>query len=453
MITLINPWQDTNYPQPPLGLATIAAILEREKIPVKLIDANALRLKDVRDMVKSADVVGITAMTPTIHNAAEVARQVKGVNKNVIVVLGGVHGTLMPDETLNAIPEIDIIIRGEGEEAILELMNNKPLYEIQGVSFRDFGRVQSTQSRKLIEDLDGLPFLAYNLLPRARYRPHPPHGRAFPFITMTTSRGCPYKCNFCSKPIFGSAYRAQSAKRVIDEIQYYIYQLGVKEIAFYDDVFTLDKKRVHDICDGLLKQLHRIHWTCESRVNLVDFDLLKHMKESGCYSIAYGIESGSQRMLDSIHKGIKREQIVDAMKMTRSVGIETVGYFMIGSPGESRETVQETIDFAKQLKLDFAQFAIAIPLPGSELYQIYKDNGGADVPWESFVYEGNQEPPVFESDELKRADLQLLKSKAYKQFYLRLPYVLQRILGIRSIGDVIVNFKGVLMLLRDMISE
>jgi radical SAM superfamily enzyme YgiQ (UPF0313 family) len=156
-------------------------------------------------------------------------------------------------------------------------------------------------------------------------------------------------------------------------------------------------------------------------------------------------------MLDSIHKGIKREQIVDAIRMTRAAGIETVGYFMIGSPGETRETARETMDFARQLKLDFAQFAIAIPLPGSELYRIYKDGGGADVPWESFVYEGKQEPPVFESDELKRNDLKKLKSQAYKQFYLRLSYVWQRLVSIRNIGDIIVNIKGVIMLLRDMV--
>jgi radical SAM superfamily enzyme YgiQ (UPF0313 family) len=359
----------------------------------------------------------------------------------------------MPEETLRSVREIDIIVRGEGEEAILELINDKPLHDILGISFRDGGCIVNTPPRELIKDLDHLPFLAYNLLPRARYRPHPPHGRVFPFITLTTSRGCPYKCNFCSKPIFGSTYRAQSASRVIAEIQYYIHQLGVKEIAFYDDVFTLDKKRVHDICDGLLKQLHKIHWTCESRVNLVDQELLTHMKESGCYSIAYGIESGSQKMLDSIHKGIKREQIVDAIRMTRAAGIETVGYFMIGSPGENCETVRETIDFAKQLKLDFAQFAIAIPLPGSELYRIYKDGGGADVPWESFVYEGKQEPPVFESDELKRRDLKRLKSKAYKQFYLRLSYILQRVRAIRNFGDILVNIKGVIMLLRDMVAK
>ena len=457
-VTLINPLQSTGYPQPPLGLALIAAVLEREGFIVELIDANALKLRpgQVAALLLDTDIIGLTAMTPTITGAAEIARQVKKIKRGSTIILGGTHGTLMPAETLSAIPEIDIVVRGEGELTAVELLrglrSKHPLAEIQGISYRSEGQIYHTDSRDLIDDLDSLPFLAYHMLPLHKYKPHPPHGRAYPFATIITSRGCPYRCSYCSKPIFGSIFRAQSPERVIDEISYYMSKFGVREIAFYDDVLTLDKKRIHAISDGILKIGRKLNWTCESRVNLVDREILRHMKAAGCYAIAYGIESASQEILDAIHKGIKPEQVIEAIRMTREAGMQTIGYFMIGSPGETRDTINATIEFAKSLKLDFVQFSITTPLPGSELYKIYRESGRADVPWESYVYESTSdiETPVFESANLKRADLRYFRAQAYKRFYLRFSYVWQRIRRMTSFGDLMINIKGLIMLLQDI---
>lgn len=455
-VALINPNQLTKYPQPPMGLALIAAVLEREGYPVTVLDANALNLQPeaVVPLVADADIIGLTAMTPTINAAIVNARHLKKVYPDLPIVLGGAHATLLPEETLATAPEIDIIVRGEGEETILELLaaleSKQPLTEIAGISYRKDGEVVSNPARSKMVDLNSLPFLAYHLLPRQKYKPHPPHGRALPFAVIITSRGCPYKCAYCSKPIFGSRFRAQTPERVVEEIIYYQRNFGIKELAFYDDSFTLDKKRAQAIADEIIKKELKIHWTCETRVNLVDKELLSHLKQAGCYSIAYGIESGSSEILEALDKDISLEQAAEAVRLSREVGLQTIGYFMIGSPGESPETIRQTIQFAKQLKLDFAQFSITTPFPGTKLYDLYLNGRKSDdIPWESFVYAGTggKITPVFESDELKRADLQHLVSTAYKQFYLRPSYLWQRIRRSGSLGDLKVNLKGLSMLL------
>lgn len=439
-----------------MGLALIAAVLERAGYPVSVVDANALdlSLEETTPLVKEADVIGLTAMTPSINIAITTARRVKQAYPDKIIILGGAHATLLPAETLAAAPEIDVIVRGEGEEIILKLLpaleQKHPLDAVPGISFRKDGKIVSNPPPAGLVDLNTLPFLAYHLLPWQKYRPHPPHGRALPFSVIITSRGCPYHCAYCSKPIFGRAFRAQTPERVIEEIAYYQKRFGIKELAFYDDVFTLDRKRSHAIADEMIKRGIRLHWSCETRVNLVDKELLAHLKKAGCYAISYGVESGSPRILEAIDKGITLEQVEKAVGWSREAGLQTIGYFMVGSPGETPQTIQETIAFAKKLKLDFAQFAVTTPFPGTKLYEMYMSGGQkTDIPWENFMYAGTGEgpSPVFESAALKRADIRKWASRAYRRFYFRPSYYWQRLRGIHSPGDVAVNAKGLAMLL------
>ncbi|MEE8413709.1 MAG: radical SAM protein [Dehalococcoidales bacterium] len=455
-VALVNPNQLTRYPQPPMGLALIAAILEKEGYPVTIVDANALNLQPdaVAPLVKDADIIGLTAMTPSIHTAIATARHLKKNYPDLPIVLGGTHATLLPEETLAIAPEIDIIVRGEGEETFIELLqaleNKQPLNTIAGISYRKDGGVISNPASTKIVDLDSLPFLAYHLLPWQKYKPHPPHGRALPFSVIITSRGCPYRCAYCSKPIFGNRFRAQSPERVVEEIVYYQKTFGIKELAFYDDSFTLDKKRARAIADEIIKKGLKIHWTCETRVNLVDKELLGSIKQAGCYSIAYGIESGSPEILEVLDKEITLEQVVEAVRFSREAGMQTIGYFMIGSPGESPDTIRQTIQFAKKLKLDFAQFSITTPFPGTKLYDLYMEaRKGEAIPWESFVYAGtgNEITPVFESDRLSRDEIQQWVRRAYREFYLRPSYPWQRIRHTTSLGDIKVGIKGLSMLL------
>lgn len=457
-ITLVNPPQNTRYPQPPLGLALLAAILEKHGYMVRILDTNApgFTLEEAAASVNDANVVGITAMTPTIGGAVKIAEHIKKFRPESIIILGGPHVTLMPDETLKSAPYIDIVARGEADETILDLMQafeeGRSLENIRGISYLKDGNVIHNPSRKLETNMDSLPFAAYHLLPWQQYEPHPPHGMYKPFAAMVSSRGCPYRCAYCSKPVFGNKFRAQSAERVVSEMAYLNEKFGTREIAFYDDSFTIDKKRVHDICDKILEKGLKIAWTCETRVNLVDKELLRHMKKAGCYAIAYGIETAAPEIMKVIQKDITLEQVEKAVKAHHEVGLQVVGYFMLGSPGETPETIQQTIDFAKKLKVDFAQFSVTTPFPATELYDIYMRGRTEPPKWEDFVYAGTDNPttPVFESDKLTREDLKMWTAKAYKEFYLRPGYVWQRLKRCTSMAEIRTNIKGFRMLLQSI---
>jgi anaerobic magnesium-protoporphyrin IX monomethyl ester cyclase len=457
-ITLINPPQYTRYPQPPIGLALIAAILENEGYAVKIIDANALELRpeDVAAMVTNTDIVGITAMTPTIGTALDIARYVKQTKPDIKVLIGGAHPTLLPEETLQSSPAIDYLIRGEGDDTIIDLLRaieeKQSLNSVAGISYQQDGRLIHTTDRTSTIDIDSLPFPAYHLLPRQKYRPHPPHGMAMPFAAMVTSRGCPYHCAYCSKPVFGSRFRAQSPARVVAEMAHLKDRFGVKEIAFYDDSFTLDQKRVYAIAETIIDKGLEIAWTCETRVNLVDKELLKYMKTAGCYAVAYGIESASPEIIKTLQKDITLEQVDQAVRNSREAGLQVVGYFMLGSPGETPETIRQTIDFAKKLKVDFAQFSVTTPFPGTELYDIYMRGRQENPAWESFVYAGTDNPttPVFQSDNLSRDDLKYWIRQAYRKFYLRPSYLWQRLRRCTSWREIRMNLKGFGMLLKSV---
>ena len=452
---LINPSWNTRYPQPPLGLASLAAVLEKDGHQIEILDANALQLSehDVVEKVSGADIIGITAMTPIINSAIQIAKGIKQNNPDSTIILGGPHATILPEETLNNAPEIDIIVKGEGEETIVELCNTLEgdghIGDVRGIVYRNNGTIESTSIRPPIMNLDSLPFLAYHLLPLDKYKLHPPHGREYPVMAMLASRGCPYNCIFCSKSVFGSKLRCQSPERTVSEIVYLKEHFKVKEIAFYDDIFTLNRKRTIQFTKELEERNLDIPWTCEARVNLINEELLREMKKAGCYMIAYGIESGNQMILNNLRKKITIEQIKSAVETTHKAGIQSVGYFMLGSPGETPETIRQTIDFAKSLPLDFAQFAITIPFPGTDLYDLYLSSGNKNTKWDDFIYANlkSSSAPVFETEALSKEDLQEWNARAYKEFYLRLSYIRKRFMGIRSTGDLKTNINGFSMFL------
>ena len=224
-------------------------------------------------------------------------------------------------------------------------------------------------------------------------------------------------------------------------------KFNAKEITFYDDVFTLDKKRVYAICEELDKRGIDVPWTCETRVNLVNKELVERMKKSGCYLIAYGVESGNQTILGNLKKDILLEQVTRAFEITHEVGIQTVAYFMIGSPGETPETIKETIDLAKKLDPDFAQFSISTPFPGTELFNLANSDGLVSKDWDDYVYAELRsiDFPAFETSTLTKEDLQKWNINAYKSFYFRPHYLYKRIKKTGSFGELKLNAKGLLM--------
>jgi radical SAM superfamily enzyme YgiQ (UPF0313 family) len=457
-VLLINPWQDTKYPQPPLGLAMISAALEKNGYHVKVLDAPALKLTEnsILNAVlrEKPDIIGITAMTPTMNSAIKMARQIKEMHNDVIIVLGGAHVTLFPEETLQRVPEADIVVRGEGEQTMVELVKtlengDSVNSQVLGVTYREKNCIRNSPARQFISDLDSLPFPAFHLLPMTRYRLHPPHGKRMPSIPIITSRGCPYRCIYCSKSVFGRQYRANSPTYVVDEIERLMDKFNVREVTFYDDVFTLDKKRVSAICEELERRRIEIPWTCETRVNLVNEELIEKMKKAGCYMIAYGVESGSQKILNNIKKDITLEQAIRAFELTHKIGVQTIAYFMIGSPGETPETIEETIKFANKLDPDFVQFSTATPFPGTEFFNLAIKEGIMSEDWDDYIYAGLRSTnyPAFVTSTLNKADLKKWDIRAYRSYYLRSHYFFKRIKKIRSFSEVKTSVEGLLMLL------
>jgi len=451
-IALINPPQRTDFPQPPLGIAYVAATLEKAGNKVEIIDSSALKL-NVDETVKMVidngfEFVGITVMTPTLGSAVEVARGIKEKNKSIFIFMGGAHVTALPVKTLENFPEIDVVVIGEGEVTTPILIENKEkLKDVLGIAYRKNGKIVVTPSRPIIKNLDDLPLPAYHLLPINKYRPYPPHGKKLPYMAIMTSRGCPFRCTFCSKPVHGKLYRAKSPKAIIKEIKYIKENYKIKEILFYDDSFTLDRQRIIELCDEMIKNKINIPWSCETRVNLVDKELLSKMKDAGCYIISYGVESGNQEILNNIKKDITLEQIKNAFKLTREAGIAIVSYFMLGCPGETKQTMKQTIEFAKELDANFAQFSICTPFPGTEIADLIDKKDEIDWNKLSYVSNRSESIPVVLSKNLNEEQLKKYYNNAYKEFYLRPSFIIKTILRTRSIDDIKVNLNGIRMFL------
>lgn len=454
-VLLVNPpYKESTYTSPPLGLAYIAAVLRDSGHEPRILDCPALGLGygDIEKAVREFQpgLVGITAMTPVIKEAIESAKAVKSAS-DVPIVLGGPHASIMPWETLKNVKWIDFIARGEGEIIIRDLVDSLQSGEdgrgVRGLSYRRGKKIFHNKDMPLIENLDMLPFPARDLLPMGKYRQHIGHPNSF--ATMVTTRGCPYSCSFCTKAVFGSLYRARSPENMVGEMEEIIEKYGVKEIVFYDDTFTVNRDRVMEFCKLLMERGIRVKWKCEARVNLVDQELLSAMAKAGCYIIAYGVESGNPELLKAINKGFTREQVVRAFRMTRNVGIETLGYFMIGIPGETRETIRQTLDFAMELDPDYAQFAIATPYPRTELYaQAKKKCLLEKTDWESYSYFGDSATPVMRTESLSTEELRDELRRVTRSFYFRRRYVLKKLFRMRSFHELKRNVSGLRAIIR-----
>jgi len=357
----------------------------------------------------------------------------------------------LPQETIENNPFIDFLIRGEGEIRIIQLIeyiqNQGKLGELDGVVFKKDGKIINLQPKKIIQNLDDLPIPAYDLIPFKKYSLYL-QTQFQPTITMLTSRGCPFNCIYCSKPVFGSSVRARSPESILEEIIFLKKNYNIKEIIFYDDSFTLEKERIIKLCKLIIKNNIKINWKCETRVNLVDQELLNLMKKAGCYMICYGIESGNQKILNVLKKGINLKEIKKAIELTRKAEIETLGYFMLGIPGETEKEIEQTIDLAKKLKLDYAQFSIATAYPGTELYQIAKKQGKITKDFSNSFYALTKQKRIISLCDVNAEILKKYLKKAYYSFYFRPSYIIQKIYKIKSFNDLIYNLRGLTKLIK-----
>ena len=429
----------------PLGLAYLAAALkEKRNDKIKIIDAAASsyglnELKNILIKLKP-DVIGIRIITPMYLVAKDTIKMIRETIPNTKIVVGGPHPTIFPKQTMEEVPEIDFVGIGEGERIIVELLdaieNKRPISGVKGILYRKNNNIIMNEFREPIKDIDALPLPDRNLLNMKKYKPAPTYYKKLPSYIMLTSRGCPFNCTYCSK-IFGRLYRYHSVDRIIKEMKILIYKYGAREIIFRDDTFTINKDHVRNLCNEIIKQElnEKIKWTCMTRVHLVDRDLLLLMKKAGCWSIHYGIESGNQRLLNLIRKGITLEQCRNAIKWTKEFGIETKTFFMIGLPTETKEESMKTLKFTKELDPDWIQVTITVPYPGTELYETAKKDGTLkSFKWEDYqTWAGwSDKDLVYTPEERNAEELKKLQKKAMRDFYFRPKFIIKQIKNLRS---------------------
>lgn len=417
---------------PVLNLAMLASLPLEKGFKIKILDMNVLGDPDyclkheIRE--EKPRFVGITFTTPLFSEAKRIAGIVKDLGLNTTLVAGGPHATIFPEELLNE-SEFDIVAIGEADFVIKELLE-LPLGDIKGIVFKKNGKVLRTPPREVIENLDNLPFPAWGLYDLKKYHKPSLSCLKSPPGYLETSRGCPWGCVFCNKNIQGRKFRPKSAKRVVDEIEGML-NMGFREINFLDDTFSTDLDRAKLICEEIIKRGLKFPWHPLNgmRVDRLDRELLSLMKRSGCYKASFGIESGNEQVLRNINKGITLDHVERAVKWAKDTGLETFGYFMLGLPGETKKTMQDTINFAKKLKLDIAKFNVTIPLPGTEIFNMWEKQGQIKTrDWAKYnfysPYNIIYDHPTLSHDILKR-----YYRKAYLSFYFSFSFLVRRLMG------------------------
>lgn len=379
-ILLINPpcRLPTNIP---LGLGYIASIMRKKGHDVKLLDINAFGYSDaqVEQNIKASDfdIAGIGGLSSTYKYVKWLSKALKAHNPGGIVVAGNMVATASAELLLNN-SEIDIAAIGEGEitfQSIVSAVNNKSGFDkVRGIAYKQGHDIIRQPAQERIKDLDSLPFPAWDLFPMETYlnnSTQSPESFGMRQINVSSERGCPYNCIFCSQP-FGRTVYTRSADSIISEINELKARYKVQFINFSDDLFLLKKERVLDFCDKAISQNLNIKWSASGRVNLVDSALLSTMRKAGCAELSYGIESGNQAILDNLKKGVSVKQAEEAIKMTRKAGISVLGSLIFGIPGETKDSIKQTLAFMKRAELPTYRFFYATPYPDTELYAIAK---------------------------------------------------------------------------------
>ncbi|MFQ5645387.1 MAG: B12-binding domain-containing radical SAM protein, partial [bacterium] len=385
--------------------------------------------------------VGITSTSPLFFEVADISKRVKKtLGGNVTLIYGGPHATALPEESLNN-SDFDLLVYGEGERTLIEIMEGRPWAEINGIYYRQDGKIVSTPPRELIEDLDSLPFPALDLYDLEKYRCAKLISRRWPLSQIETSRGCPHKCSFCNKNISYTKFRKKSPERVIAEMKYMISQ-GVRELRVIDDQFATNLDRAKEICRLMLKEKLDVVWNMAAgvRADRVDQEFLDIAKRAGCYQVGIGFESGDPEALASINKKLSIEDSIKGMNMIRKSGIESVGFFMLGLPGDTEETMDKTIDFALKLMPDLAKATITMPFPGTDLFDEYDRQGLIKTRnWELYGLHGAGY--VYEHPTLSRETLVKYYDKFFRKFYLNPRFLRRRAVNALKNGTLLTDIK------------
>jgi anaerobic magnesium-protoporphyrin IX monomethyl ester cyclase len=438
-----------------MGLAYLGAVSERRGDDVRIYDAD-VEEQSLADFLREfkPQIVGITANTPQVKQSWRTAAAIKK-ELDVPIVLGGPHVSVVSEEldfeSLNN-PPVDMVVRGEGEGPWIEVCNlvdsflrDQPAFatgalmdpeldlfrSILGLSYKTSdGQLHRNMDAPTINDLDGLPWPAYHLFKMQRYTNLQPATDAVDgsrSFSILTSRGCPYRCTFCSQSIMPIKWRARSADNVIEEWRHLVRDLDALEIGVLDDSANIRKLRLHELCDRLIAQdLNHVPWIFVNgiRANLADYDLLVKLKRAGLKRTAFGVETGDPDMIQRIDKHIDHETIRQAFKNAKAAGVETIGFFIIGLPGDTRESMQRTIDFAIEVDPMIANFSMMTPYPGTKVYEEVKAHGHFLMKdWDDYVFFDQR--ARYEMGDLTAELVEEMYRKAYRQFYWRPKYVIR----------------------------
>ncbi|HTZ11359.1 MAG TPA: radical SAM protein [Candidatus Margulisiibacteriota bacterium] len=450
-ILLINPYSrsisgvNIATIEPPLGLGYIASLLELNDHHCQIIDANILRVSadEIHKHIKfSPDIIGISSNIVTHRAALENARVLRSRYREVPIILGGAYPSSLPELALEK-TYIDAVAMGEAEITMLELaqrLEKGPdiFSGVEGIAYKEEGRIIFNKVRPLIKDLDSLPFPAYHLLPDLkRYKSR---ARRSPVGAILTSRGCPYQCTFCNKNIFGAALRSRSVGNIIKEIDWLVNSYGVRQLDILDDNFNFRLDYAKELLDSLIKGGYNLAINLQNglRIDGVDTELLDKMQKAGVFKISFGIETAAPSVQKRIKKEIDLDKVVFITREARKRKIIVYANFILGLPGDTQESMQQDIDFAIRMSPDVANFMIALPLPGTELYDEVKRNGRFLIPVEEGVEQGFYGKSVFyELGDLKAEDVRKFYKKAYREFYFRLSQILTLLFTIGSWGEVV----------------
>jgi len=434
---------------PPMGLLSIASYIRLKGYEVEILDTgiDGMNEGDLEKLLKEKkyDVVGIPCFTNTANYTFKTAHLVRKALPDTLIVLGGVHATVLPEETLVECPDADIAVIAEGEITFLELLDWKSgkngylrLQDIKGIAFRDGAALKRSALRPPIRDLDSLPMPAYDLLKMKRYVPHPTQYKRLPSFPILTTRGCPFLCTFCSaSKVHGNKLRVRGLDRVFEEIDVLIDRYGARGLYIQDSSFTHLRRYAANFCNRLLKEKYNLSWMCNARVDQIDGELVRLMKKAGCWQITIGIESANEPSLKLIKKHQTKEQMVKAVSIVKKAGIQVMACYILALPKETPEDVENTINFARSLATHTALFFLPVPYPGTELLEQCRRYGGLrkDVRWADYN-STDFSNPIYVNPLLGKKRMLAYYNNAHAKFYGSPKVIISNVLSIKSFEDI-----------------
>ncbi|HRR31553.1 MAG TPA: radical SAM protein [Candidatus Sumerlaeia bacterium] len=422
--------------RPPIDLMYSAAAFEQAGCSCRLIDlpAEGKSWDDLRSELRefNPDILAISITTPSLEQDVRAAEMAKEINPAIFAIAKGAHFNTLDLDAMERYSALDAVLQGEYEITCYEIGKGRPLESIAGMTWRDTdGKIRRNPPRPFCEDLDSLPFPARHLVRNEIYI-RPDTGE--PQTTIVTNRGCPFSCIFClANQVAGRKNRVRSHENILAEMEECVSRYNIRNFLFRSDLFTANKTWVIELCDKIVARKMKISWACNSRVDTIDADILAAMKRAGCWLIAFGVESGEQEILDKMNKKLKKEEALNALKLTRRAGIRSSIYFLFGLPWDSPDVFETDLAFAKKLDPDFIEIFYVYPFPGTRLYEIAVQEGllkDGEIPLAAY------DSPAMPTLHLKKEELAQWRRRFLRRFYLRPAYILRTLSQLDSFSKV-----------------